>query len=304
MSFSTSSNPTVIVVAGPTASGKTALAVELAKRLDTAIISADSRQCYQGMAIGSAQPTTEEQAAVKHYFINQFPVTQVQTAASFERLALEWLEEILAKRNIAVVCGGTGLYIRALCEGLDEMPEVDAIISAEVEATYKTSGLEWLQEALRTEDPPFAAKSTEWQNPARLLRALSFKRSSGQSILNYRSGQKKERPFRIIKYALDIPRPELYARINQRTHLMMEAGLLEEARAMIPYRHLPPLQTVGYSELFDYFDGQCSLEHAVEKIAQHTRNYAKRQITWLKKDREMQWVAPDEVFNRVDRAMR
>lgn len=291
--------PTLIVIAGPTASGKTAVALELAKRLHTSIISADSRQCYQGMAIGSAQPSIEEQAAVKHYFINQFPVTEVQTAASFERLALGWLEEIFAQRNTAIVCGGTGLYIRALCEGLDPMPDVDAATIAEVEAAYKSNGLDWLQDALRREDPRFAAESTEWQNPARLLRALSFKRATGQSILDYRSGEKKPRPFRIIKYALDIPREELYARINTRTQLMMEAGLLEEARAMLPYRHLPPLQTVGYAELFDYFDGKCSLEHAVDKIAQHTRNYAKRQITWFKKDADMQWLSAKDLLDKA-----
>lgn len=285
--------PTLIVIAGPTASGKTALSIELAKRLQTSIISADSRQCYQGMAIGTAQPSAEELAVVKHYFINQFPATEVQTAASFEKLALGWLEEIFAERDTAIVCGGTGLYIRALCEGLDEMPEVDPSIISLTDAAYKEKGLEWLQESLRKEDPEFAASSAEWENPARLLRALSFKRATGKSILDFRSGKKKERPFRIIKYALDLPREVLYARINERTKQMMEAGLLDEVRALLPYRHLPPLQTVGYAELFDYLDGKCSLEFAVEKIAQHTRNYAKRQITWFKKDPEMQWLRPE-----------
>jgi tRNA dimethylallyltransferase len=288
-------NKTLIVIAGPTASGKTALAIELAKRLHSSIISADSRQCYQGMAIGSAQPTPEEQAAVKHYFVNQFPVTEIQTAASFERLALRWLEEIFAAQDTAIVCGGTGLYIRALCEGLDEMPEVDPAVAQEVDAGYKAHGLSWLQESLRKEDRGFA-EGPEWQNPARLIRALSFKRSTGKSIMEFRSGQKKERPFRIIKYALELPREVLYARINERTQRMMEAGLLEEARALLPYRHLPPLQTVGYAELFEYFDGKCSLEQAVEKIAQHTRNYAKRQITWFKKDPDFRWVSPEALL--------
>jgi tRNA dimethylallyltransferase len=251
------------------------------------------------MAIGTAQPTPAGLAAVKHYFISQFPVTELQTAASFERLALGWLEDIFRDREFAVVCGGTGLYIRALCEGLDAMPDVDATIIADVEAAYKSGGLEWLQDTLRNEDARFAAESAEWHNPARLLRALSFKRATGESILAYRSGAKKERPFRIIKYALDIPRDELYARINRRTQLMMEAGLLEEARAMLPHRDLPPLQTVGYAELFDYFDGKYNLEEAVDKIAQHTRNYAKRQITWFKKDAEMKWVKPEELLNSV-----
>jgi tRNA dimethylallyltransferase len=292
--------PTLIVIAGPTASGKTAVAIELAKRFRTSIISADSRQCYQGMAIGTAQPTAEEQAAVKHYFVNQFPVTQVQTAASFERLALGWLEEIFASGNIAIVCGGTGLYIHALCEGLDAMPEVDEAIAAGIETDYRAKGLEWLQETLRREDPEFAGASAEWQNPSRLKRALAFKRATGQSILEYRSGQKKERPFRIVKYALDLPRDILYARINERTLRMMKAGLPEEVRTMMPYRGLPPLQTVGYAELFDYLDGKCTLEQAADKIAQHTRNYAKRQITWFRKDPEMQWVSPETLLHLPD----
>ncbi len=283
-------NKTLIVITGPTASGKTAAAIELAQRLNTSIISADSRQCYQGMAIGTAQPSAEELAAVKHYFINEFPVTQPQTAASFERLALGWLEEIFAQRDVAIVCGGTGLYIKALCEGLDEMPQVNAAIAAAVEAAYKARGIAWLQETLQQEDPSFA-KGPEWSNPARLLRALTFKRATGSSILEFRSGVKKERPFRILKYALGVPREELYARINRRTEAMMAAGLLEEVKAMLPYRHLPPLQTVGYTELFDFLDGEYALGAAKEKIAQHTRNYAKRQLTWFRKDTDIKWVA-------------
>lgn len=246
------------------------------------------------MAIGTAQPSAAELAAVKHYFINQFPVTEVQTAASFERLALGWLDEIFSQHDTAIVCGGTGLYIRALCEGLDEMPPVDPDIIAGIESAYKASGMAWLQEAVRQEDPLFA-ENPEWSNPARLLRALSFKRATGQSILTYRSGERKERPFRILKYALDVPREELYSRINERTKQMMHVGLLEEARAMLPFRALPPLQTVGYAELFEYLDGRCMLDYAVDKIAQHTRNYAKRQITWFKKDADMQWIAPQDL---------
>ncbi len=288
-------NKTLIVIAGPTASGKTAAAIELALRLGTSIISADSRQCYQGMAIGTAQPSPEDLAAVKHYFVNEFSVTKPQTAAGFERLALGWLKEIFSQHDTAIACGGTGLYIRALCEGLDEMPEADAAILAGVETGYQHGGLDWLQETLRREDPLFA-EGPEWHNPARLLRALSFKRATGKSILEFRSGERKERPFRILKYALDVPREELYERINARTQAMMSAGLLDEVRGMMPYRGLSPLQTVGYAELFDHLDGLIALDHAVNKIAQHTRNYAKRQLTWFRKDPEIRWIkTPAEI---------
>jgi tRNA dimethylallyltransferase len=296
-------SPTLIVIAGPTASGKTALALDLAQRLGTAIISADARQCYQGMAIGSAQPSAEEQAAVKHYFVNQFPVTALQSAASFEKIALDALGEIFAEGRTAIACGGSGLYLRALCEGLDEMPPVDVDIAVSVDAGYREHGIAWLQEALRHEDPAFS-DGEALKNPARMMRALSFVRSTGRSILSYRSGRKKQRPFRILKFALDLPREELYARINARTRRMMEAGLPEEARRLLPYRHLPPLQTVGYAELFEHFDGKYTLDAAAEKIAQHTRNYAKRQLTWFRRDAEISWLpAGDAPQERILRAL-
>ncbi len=283
---------TLLVITGPTASGKTGLAVGLAEWLNTSVISADSRQCYQGMAIGTAQPSLAELARVPHHFINAYPVTEPLSAAAFEREALRHLEEIYEDRGAAIVCGGTGLYIKALCEGLDEMPETDPAVAARVEAAYRIGGLSWLQDTLMREDPRFAS-SHEWQNPARLMRALSFYRSNGESILEYRSGQRKPRPFRILKVAIDLPRELLYERINQRVDQMMEAGLEAEARAMLPFRNYKALHTVGYAEMFEYFDGHCSLAAAVEKIRQHTRNYAKRQLTWLRKDPEIRWISGD-----------
>ncbi|MEO6831829.1 MAG: tRNA (adenosine(37)-N6)-dimethylallyltransferase MiaA [Chitinophagaceae bacterium] len=280
---------TLLVLTGPTAVGKTRISIALAKRFNTAIISADSRQCYQGMPIGTAQPSLAELTEVKHYFINEFLVSEPQDAASFERLALGYLEEIFSTNSVAIVCGGTGLYIKALCEGLDEMPAVSEAMKATVEAGYKENGLDWLQEALAKEDPQFVG-SAEWQNPARLMRALSFVRSNGNSIRSFQSGLKKERPFELIKFALNLPRELLYARINERVDLMMQSGLLEEAKAMFPYRQYPPLNTVGYVELFDFFDGKCSLNDAVEKIKQHSRNYAKRQLTWLLRDQSLHWI--------------
>lgn len=288
--------PLVVVIAGPTASGKTALSMNLARLLNTAIISADARQCYRGMAIGSAQPSLAEQQERKHYFVNEFPVSELQSAATFERYALAALNEIFTKNNCAIVCGGSGLYLRALCQGLDEMPAVDAAIAQEVNEGYRLYGLAWLQEHIRCEDPLFRDAEV-LKNPARVLRALSFVRSTGKSIIQFQSGQKKQRPFRIVSFAIELPREELYRRINSRTTQMMEAGLLEETKQMLPYRHLPPLQTVGYAELFEYFDGRCSPDEAIEKIAQHTRNYAKRQLTWFRREEGITWLAPGTLPN-------
>lgn len=291
---------TLLVIAGPTAVGKTAVAIEVAERFDTSIVSADSRQCYREMSIGTAKPSAEELARVKHYFVDEFSVQEEVTAARFEKLALGYLNEIFSRADVAVCCGGTGLYIRALCEGLDEMPRVDSVIARAVEEGYKIGGIAWLQARVREEDPRFFAEG-EAQNPARLIRALSFVRATGESILAYHSRAKKLRPFRIVKMGLELPRLVLYQRINRRVDAMMAAGLLDEARGLYSLRHLRPLQTVGYAELFAHFDGELSLEDAVGKIKQHTRNYAKRQMTWFKKDGEVQWVdaADAEVAERV-----
>ncbi len=284
---------TVYVIAGPTAVGKTAVSIALAQRLGTSIISADSRQCYKGMTIGTAKPDATELAAVPHYFIDSHEVTQNLTAADYETLALGYIDQVLQQHDAAVVCGGTGLYINALCHGLDEMPATDAEVVRTVEDAYAANGMEWLQKAVEEEDPTFYATG-EIQNPARMIRALSFVRTTGTSITQYRTQSRKKRPFRIVKVALELPREILYNRINQRVDAMMEQGLEREARALLPYRHLKNLQTVGYAELFEYFDGKCTLNEAIEKIKQHSRNYAKRQLTWFRKDPEMHWLRPDD----------
>lgn len=285
---------TVFIIAGPTASGKTAIAIELAKRLGTSIVSADSRQCYREMTIGTAKPTAEELAQAKHYFINSHSLTEHLSTADFERLALQYLDEIFAHTDTAVVCGGTGLYIKTLCEGIDSMPEVDAGIEQAVDELYKANGIGGLQAAIQCEDPLFFAQG-EVQNPARMIRALAFVRSTGKSILHYRTGQKQQRPFNIVKVALDLPREILYARIDHRVDQMMQQGLAEEVKQLYPLRHLKNLQTVGYSELFDYMDNKCTLQEAVDKIKQHTRNYAKRQLTWFRKDKEFHWLDARDV---------
>lgn len=281
---------TVYIIAGPTAVGKTGLAIQLAKSLDTSIISADSRQCYKEMSIGTAKPAASELAEVKHYFIDEFPVTEPLTAADYETLALRYLAEIFQAHDTAVICGGTGLYIKAFTEGLDNMPEVNPEIAAEVNEDYSIQGLGWLQKAVRDEDPEFYAQG-EVKNPARLIRALIFKRSTGDSIIHFRTGEKKQRPFNIIKIGLELPREELYDRINKRVDIMMEEGLLEEVKKLYPLRHLKNLQTVGYAELFEHLEGKITLEEAVNKIKQNTRNYAKRQLTWFKKDKEFHWFS-------------
>lgn len=283
----------VYVIAGPTAVGKTAVAIELAKRLNTAIVSADSRQCYREMTIGTAKPGAEELAQVKHYFIDEFPVTHALTAANYETLALGYLEEIFKEHDTALVCGGTGLYIKALCEGLDEMPAVDEQVAADVNEQYQLHGLEWLQQTAQMEDPAFY-ENGENKNPARLIRALIFKRSTGESIIDFRTGAHKERNFRCIKIGLDLPREMLYERINRRVDDMMAKGLRDEVKSLYPYKHLKNLQTVGYAELFDYMDGKYTLAEAVDKIKQHTRNYAKRQLTWFRKDKEYVWYRADD----------
>ena len=285
---------TLLVVAGPTAVGKTAVAIEVAQQLGTYIVSADSRQCYKEMTIGTAKPDREELQAVKHYFIDEFPLTQALSAADYEKLALTYLDEVFATHDIAVLSGGTGLYIKALCEGLDEMPQVNETIVQQTEAEYAAGGIEWLQTTVSKEDPEFYAEA-EIHNPARMLRALSFIRTTGQSITHYRTQIKKQRPFRIIKVGLELPRELLYERINMRVDKMIADGLEAEVYNLLPYKQLKNLQTVGYQELFDLKDGvYTSRTEAIDKIKQHTRNYAKRQMTLFKKDKEIHWLRADD----------
>ncbi len=284
---------TLVVILGPTASGKSALAAKLARFLGTDVISTDSRQFYKGMPIGTAWPSAEELSVAPHHFIGSHELEENISAADFERLALEKVNEIFLRNNFAVACGGTGLYIKALCEGLDPMPETDTLIEAEIDAEYQLKGIQWLQQRVQEEDPDFYATG-EVQNPARLLRALAFKRSTATSITAFRTGRKKTRPFNIIKVGLELPRELLYERINRRVDIMMGVGFLEEAKALLPKKHLKNLATVGYVELFEYLEGICDLDFAIDKIKQHTRNYAKRQMTWFKKDAEISW------FNALD----
>ena len=282
---------TVIIIAGPTAAGKTALAIELAKSLDTEIISADSRQCYREMNIGVARPSPAELATVKHYFIASHTIQSAVNAAGFEQYALQIAEQLFKRHDTIVMVGGTGLYIKAFCEGLDVMPQVPASVRTRIVEQYENNGISWLQQELRTRDPLFF-ETGEIENPHRLMRALEMVTHTGRSIREFQSNKRTTRPFNIIKIGIAPPKNILHQQITRRVHQMMSDGLLEEVRSLVPYRHLGPLQTVGYKEIFAYLDRQTTLDEAVENIIIHTRQYAKRQLTWFRKDPEITWVEP------------
>ena len=280
---------TCLVIVGPTASGKTAAAIDVAQYFNTEIISADSRQCFRELNIGVAKPTAAELSSVKHHFINSHSITDNVSAADFESFALAAADKIFEKNNVAVICGGTGLYIKAFTEGLDAIPQTDHKIKEGITDDYKREGLGWLQNKIKETDPLFWEKG-EINNPHRLLRALEVFMTTGVSIIAQQKKIKKVRPFNIIKVGIDINREVLYDRINSRVNDMQEQGLENEAKLLIPFKQLNALQTVGYRELFDFFEGKTTREKAFELIKQNSRNYAKRQLTWFKKDEEIIWL--------------
>jgi tRNA dimethylallyltransferase len=282
---------TCIIIAGPTAIGKTALAIKAAQFFSTDIISADSRQCYKELNIAVAKPSAEELAAVHHYFINSHYIQDNLSAADFEKYALDAAEKIFQKNDIAVMTGGTGLYIKAFMHGLDDIPFIDGKIKEAVIKKYNENGFEWLQQEIEKQDPDFFATG-EIKNPHRIIRALEVKSATGKSITEYQSKQKKVRPFNIIPICLQMPRTEIYKRINNRVDAMVENGLVEEAKELLPYKNLNALQTVGYRELFDYFEVRITLVEAISLIKQNTRHYAKRQETWFKKEEGMHFCTP------------
>lgn len=285
--------PTIIIIAGPTAVGKTSFAISLARHFNTEIISADSRQCYRELKIGVARPSDEELMLVKHHFIASHSITEELNAGSFEKYALDKATELFQKNPIVVMVGGTGLYIKSFCEGIDPMPEVPELVRKQVIEGYETKGLIWLQKELQQKDPDFWKISTEQQNPQRLMRALEVLNATGQSILVYRTRKKISRPFRVIKIGLELPKEILRKRIDDRVDQMIESGLLEEVKSLVPYKNLNALQTVGYKELFAFLEGETSLEQAIVQIKTNTRQYAKRQMTWFTKDPEIRWMSPD-----------
>ena len=288
------SEPTLIVIAGPTASGKTAASIKVAKALNTVIINADSRQFYKEMSIGTAAPTPKELQEVKHYFVHHISILDDYDVAAYEQDVMALLKKLFLQHDQVVLTGGSGLFIDAVCKGIDAMPDIDEATRQKVEQLYQNGGLSALQQEVQRLDPEYWS-IVDQKNPRRLQRALEVCYQTGKTFTSFRSNTCTKRDFIIEKYALLWDKQELYNRINKRVEIMLSQGLVDEARRLYPYRRRNALNTVGYKELFDYFDGKCSLEEAVEQIKLNTRHYAKRQMTWLRKDKDYQWVTAEEI---------
>jgi tRNA dimethylallyltransferase len=290
---------TLIVIAGPTAVGKTAVAIQFAKALQSEIVSADARQIYREMNIGTAKPDHSELASIKHYFVDSHSINDDYDAAQYGEDALQVIGNLLIRSQFAILCGGSGLYIRAVCEGFDEIPEVTASIREELTNGFKTYGIGWLQVKVKELDPNLEG-IIDMKNPHRLIRALEIKVGTGESILSFRKNEKRKHNFNIIKIGLELPREELFSRIDHRMDKMITEGLFEEAKSLYPYKSKNALQTVGYQEIFDFLDGQYDYDETVRLLKRNSRRYAKRQLTWFKRDREMKWFSPDQVSIMLD----
>ena len=288
-----SSAKTLIVVTGPTAVGKTRLCLDIAKHFDIPIINADSRQIYRELHIGTAQPTEEEMREVKHYFVGTLGLENYYSASLFEQHVLELLEKLFKDSDYALMAGGSMMYIDAVCDGIDDIPTIDDQTRTTMKNRLEEEGLEKLCEELQRLDPEYY-EIVDLQNPKRVVHALEICTMTGQTYTSYRKKEKKQRSFRIVKIGLNREREELYGRINARVEQMMENGLLKEAETMYPRRALNALNTVGYKELFEYFKGRWPLEEAVERIKGNTRRYARKQLTWYKKDPQIKWFHPDQ----------
>jgi tRNA dimethylallyltransferase len=287
----TGKNKTLIVIAGPTAIGKTALSITLARHFSTEIISADSRQFFKETAIGTAKPNAAELAAATHHFIDSHSINTFFSTGDFEKQALEVLSEIFNTHDLAIMVGGSGLYLDAVTRGLDELPDTDLQIREELNALFQNEGLGPIKARLAAADPEYYAKVDQF-NPQRMIRGLEFFLSTGKKVSDFLTNSKKERPFNIIKIGLNLERSVLYERINHRVDVMLAEGLLDEVKKLEAYKDLNALKTVGYAELFNYLDGSLSYEDAVEKIKQNTRRFAKRQLTWFRRDKDIQWFEP------------
>ncbi len=284
----------LIVIAGPTAVGKTGLAIQLALLLGTEIISADSRQVFRELEIGTTKPSPEELAQVPHHFVGTKSIQEEYDAGQYGRDALAMLDRLFEKYDNVILCGGSGLYIKAVCEGLDELPVVPAGVREKIMAEYKEKGLTWLQKQVEQNDPDYFM-TVDQRNPHRLVRALELNYTSGKPIGELRQEKKQYRPFGIVKIGLDLDRVELYNRIDQRMNNMIEAGLFEEAERLYPLKNLNALQTVGYQEIFGFLDGKYDKEEAIRLLKRNSRHYAKRQLTWFRKDKAVRWFRPDQV---------
>jgi tRNA dimethylallyltransferase len=288
----------LVVIAGPTAVGKTAVAIKLAEHYHTEIVSADSRQIFRELEIGTAKPSSEELARVKHHFINTHSIHEEYDAGAYGRDALGLIHELFRKYDTLILCGGSGLYIKAVLEGFDDMPEVPEVVREKLIAQYHQHGLPWLQEKLREADPTYYGV-VDIQNPHRLIRALELFEVSGQPMHALRSKSKISHEFEVIKIGLNLEREELYARIDVRMDAMIKAGLFEEAERFYPQRNLNALQTVGYREIFDFMEGKYDREEAIRLLKRNTRRYAKRQLTWFTRDEKMNWFTPDQLEEMI-----
>lgn len=288
---------TLLLLLGPTGVGKTELSLRVAEHYGCPILNCDSRQVFRGIPIGTAAPTAQELARVKHYFIASRDLQDDYNAGRYERDALELLDELFLTHDVVVMTGGSMLYADAVCNGLDDLPTVPDAIRAKVTENFKLQGLTWLQQEVQRLDPEYW-EIVDQSNPARLAHCVELSLTTGKPYSSLRTNTRKERPFRILKIALERSREELYERINTRVSQMMEDGLLEEAKAVYPLRRLNSLQTVGYRELFGYLDGEYDLQRAVELIRQNTRHYAKRQMTWFRRDKEIHWIDANNDYEK------
>jgi tRNA dimethylallyltransferase len=295
-------NKRLIVILGPTASGKTALSVEVARHFGAPVLSCDSRQFYREIPVGTAAPTAEEQGGVPHHFVGNRSVTEFYSCGRFERDALRLLDELFREHDTVVMVGGSGLYIDAVCRGMDDIPTVDPAIRTALQERLEREGLEPLAEELRRLDPA-GYEQIDTRNPARVIRALEIRTGTGKSCTEWRRGRVKERPFEIVKIGVTLDRGELYARIDRRVDAMLAGGLEREARGVYPLRAHNALRTVGYREWFDHFDGTIGRAKAVELIRRNSRRYAKRQMTWFGRDADIVWFTgadADRVIRYLD----
>ncbi len=290
---------TLVIITGPTAVGKTSLCIDIAKHFNTAIISCDSRQFYREMKIGTASPTEEELNAVQHYFIGNLSIQDNYNAYRFEQDTLKLLEERFKENNIVIMTGGSGLYIDALCYGVDEMPDPDEKMREELNKIYNLEGIKGLQNKLREIDPD-GLETIDHKNPKRIMRGIEVCMTTGKKLSEIRKGTKAKRNFDIIKIGLYRDRQELYERINKRVDEMIKQGLIEEAKKLFPNRAFNALNTVGYKELFKHLNGEYTLEWAIEKIKTNSRRYAKRQLTWFRKYNDLHWFHPSEKSKIID----